>query len=90
MKQLLNQMKVIEQKMESLEDQAEYWLQEEHFDEEKSDRYEAEADAVYEELYKIFDRASEKIVKMTAGQIDKVTAMLMIRSRRTEVERIFA
>lgn len=89
MKDLLARMKAMEAEMEQAGQNAEYWLEEEHFDEEKANRYEEEADLIYERLYQVFDQAAEMIVKITAGQITKITAMTMIRSRRAEVERIF-
>lgn len=90
MKELLNQMKAMEQEMESYEEQADYWTEEEHFDEAKAEQFSEQADVVYEALYKLFDKAAEKIVSITSGQVDKITAMKMIRCRRADVERIFA
>ena len=90
MKDLLNKMQAMENEMEEAQNQSEYWLEDEHFNEEKSDKFEKEADAIYEELYILFDQAADKIVNITSGQIDKVTAMTMIRCRRSEVERIFS
>lgn len=90
MKDLLKKMKAMENEMEEAQNQSEYWLEDEHFNEEKSDKFEKEADAIYEELYILFDQAADKIVNITSGQIDKVTAMTMIRCRRSEVERIFS
>ena len=90
MKDLLNKMKAMENEMEEAQNQSEYWLEDEHFNEEKSDKFEKEADAIYEELYILFDQAADRIVNITSGQIDKVTAMTMIRCRRSEVERIFS
>lgn len=90
MRDLLNKMQVMENEMELAHQQSDYWMEEEHFDEEKSMRFEQEADVIYEELYRIFDKAAEKIVSITSGQINKAMAMTMIRCRRSEVERIFA
>lgn len=90
MKELLEKMSRMEQEMEELETHADYWMADEHFDEEKADEYERRADEIYERLYRLFDQAAENIVRITSGQIDKVMAMTMIRSRRSEVERIFA
>lgn len=90
MNEMLKQMQVMEKEMEEVQEKAEYWLQDEHFDEEKAGRFEKEADGIYENLYSLFDKAAEKIVRTTSSQIDKVTAMTMIRCRRSEVERIFA
>lgn len=89
MRELLNKMQVMEDEMNEAQQQSEYWADEKHFDKEKSDKFEAEADVIYEELYRIFNQAAEKIVSITSGQIDKATAMKMIRCRRSEVERIF-
>lgn len=90
MRNLLEKIRELESEMDKAQDQAEYWTEEEHFDIEKSDQFEQEADAIYESLYKLFNKAADKIVSITSGQIDKTTAMKMIRCRRSEVERIFA
>ena len=90
MKDLLKQIAVMENEMDLASEKAEYWLEDVHFDMEKSDRYEAEADEIYERLYQLFDKAADMIVGITSGQINKVMAMTMIRSRREDVERIFA
>ena len=44
MKDVLKKLRNLEAEMEEAENQSEYWMQEEHLDMEKSDRYEAEAD----------------------------------------------
>lgn len=76
------------EEMEEAEKQSEYWMQEEHLDTEKSDSYEAEADRLYEEVYKLSNQVADFIVSLTSGQIDKVMAMTMMRQRREDVERI--
>lgn len=90
MKELLKKIWLLEQEMEKAEQQSEYWIEEEHFDIEKSTKYEAEADRIYESLYRLYNQVADKIVSITSGQIDKSVAMTMIRSRRSDVERIFA
>lgn len=40
--------------------------------------------ALENEMDKVQDQATDKIVSITSGQIDKVTAMKMIRCRHTE------
>ena len=78
----------LEAEMEEAENQSEYWMEEEHLDMEKSNSYEAEADRMYQEVYKMHNQVADFIVSLTSGQIDKVTAMLMMRQRRSDVERI--
>lgn len=90
MKELLRKMRVLEQEMKEAEQQSEYWLQEDHFDIEKSDKFEAEADSIYKSLYKLFDQAAEGIVSATFGRVEKITARAMIRERRSDIERLFA
>ena len=90
MKDLLQRLKILEAEMEEAENQSEYWMQEEHFDMEKSNSYEAEADRLYETVYQMHNQAADYIVRITSGQIDKATAMTMMRQRRSEVERILA
>ena len=63
-------------------------MEEEHLDMEKSNSYEAEADRLYQEVYKMHNQVADFIVSLTSGQIDKVTATLMMRQRRSDVERI--
>ena len=87
---VLERLRAKEAEMEEAENQSEYWIQEEHLDLEKSDLYEAEADRLYQEVYKLHDQIADFIVSLTSGQIDKVTAMLMMRQRRSDVERILA
>lgn len=90
MKEMLKKMQELESQMDMVQQEADYWLEDEHFDEAKSNGLEEEADTIYEVLYQLFDKAAEKIVSITSGQIDKVTAMKMIRCRRSEIERLFA
>ena len=90
MKDVLERLRAKEAEMEEAENQSEYWIQEEHLDLEKSDLYEAEEDRLYQEVYKLHDQIADFIVSFTSGQIDKVTAMLMMRQRRSDVERILA
>ncbi len=90
MKKLLKKIEAMEVQMDKAQQWAEYWLQDEHFDEERSNEFEQESDAIYENLYQLFGQAADQIVDATSGQIDKVMAMTMIRCRRKEVKRIFA
>ena len=88
MKDVLKKLRNLEVEMEEAENRSEYWMQEEHLDMEKSESYEAEADRLYEEVYKLSNQVADFIVSLTSGQIDKVTAMLMMRQKRSDVERI--
>lgn len=95
MKEVLKKLRILEAEMEEAENQSEYWMEEEHLDMDKSDSYEAEADSyeaeadrLYQEMYKMHNQVADFIVSLTSGQIDKVTAMLMMRQRRSDVERI--
>ena len=90
MKDLLRKMQILEREMKKAEQQSEYWMQSEHFDMEKADKFEAEADSIYADLYQLFGQAAEKIVSITSGGIDEITARAMIRERRSDVESIFA
>ena len=86
MKEVLKKLRDLEAEMEEAENQSEYWMEEEHLDMEKSNSY--EADRLYQEVYKMHNQVADFIVSLTSGQIDKVTAMLMMRQRRSDVERI--
>lgn len=88
MKDVLKELRNLETEMEEAENQSEYWMQEEHLDMEKSDSYEAEADRLHEEVYKLSNQVTDFIVSLTSGRIDKVMAMTMMRQRREDVERI--
>lgn len=58
MKEVLKKLRNLEAEMEEAEKQSEYWMQEEHLDMEKSDSYEAEADRLYEEVYKLSNQVA--------------------------------
>lgn len=88
MKDILKKLRILEDEMEEAENQSEYWMEDEHLDMDKADSYEAEADRLYQEVYKIHNQVADFIVNLTSGQVDKVTAMMMMRQRRSEVERI--
>ena len=88
MKDVLKKLRILEDEMEEAENQSEYWMEEEHLDMDKADSYEAEADRLYQEVYKIHNQVADFIVNLTSGQVDTVTAMMMMRQRRSEVERI--
>lgn len=88
MEELLKKIKKLEIEMKEYEDATEYWIEQENLEE--SSKYEKLADEVYERLYELLNQAADMIVGITSGQIDKSVAMEMIRSRRAEVERIFA
>ena len=89
MKDVLKKLRILEDEMEEAENQSEYWMEEEHLDMDKADSYEAEADRLYQEVYKTHNQVADFIVNLTSGQVDKVTAMMMmIRQKRSEVERI--
>ena len=88
MKEVLKKLRILETEMEEAENQSEYWMEEEHLDMDKSDSYEVEADRLYQEVYKMHNQVADFIVSLTSGRIDKVTAMLMMRQRRLDVERI--
>lgn len=84
----MKKLRILEDEMEEAENQSEYWMEDEHLDMDKADSYEAEADRLYQEVYKIHNQVADFIVNLTSGQVDKVTAMMMMRQRRSEVERI--
>lgn len=88
MKKVLKKLRILEAEMEEAENKSEYWMEEEHLDMEKSDSYEAEADRLYQEVYKMHNQVADLIVNLTSGQVDKVTAMMMMCQKRSEVERI--
>lgn len=90
MKELLMQIDEMEQELNKVQEQAEYWLAEEHYDEVKSEQYEQEGDSIYEKLYTLIENAADQIVSITSGRIDKKTARVMIRTKRTELKKLFA
>ena len=89
MKDLLKKIQILEDEMNNVQDQSEYWLEDEHFNLEKSDQFEHEADVIYESLYWLLNQTADRIVSITSGQIDKVTAMMMVCYNRSDVERTF-
>lgn len=90
MKELLMQIDEMEQELNKVQEQAEYWLAEEHYDEVKSEQYEQEGDSIYEKLYALIENAADQIVSITSGRIDKKTARVMIRTKKTELKKLFA
>ena len=90
MKKLFDKIWNLELDIAELEEKIDYWMEEEHFDEEKANFYDSQTDKLYEELHKLYDVAAETIVSMTAGQIDKVTAWAMLRTKREKLETLFA
>lgn len=89
MKELLMKIDEMEQELNKVQEQAEYWLTEEHYDEVKSEQYEQEGDSIYEKLYALIENAADQIVSITSGRVDKKTARVMLRTKRTELERLF-
>lgn len=51
---------------------------------------EAAFDKAYEEEFKLYMEAAEGIVKMTDGKINFETAKAMIKTKRSELEALFA
>ncbi len=90
MREMLKKIRFLENEMQMAESMSDYWTEEAHFDEGKSEHYEAEADKIYEQLYKVFEQAADRIVCLTSGQIDKAMARAMLQCKRSEVEKIFA
>ena len=66
MKEVLKKLRALEAEMEEAENQSEYWMEEEHLDMEKSDNYEAEADRLYQEVYKMHNQVADFIVNLTS------------------------
>lgn len=89
MRNLLKQIDSTEKELNRVQEQADYWLIEEHYDEEKSEEYEQQGDIIYEKLYALIEKAADRLVSITSGNIDKKTARVMIRIKRAELERIF-
>lgn len=79
----------LQQQLSKVQEQAEYWLNDEHYDEVKSEQYEQEGDSIYEKLYALFEDAADQIVSITSGGVDKKTARVMIQTKRVELERLF-
>ena len=47
-------------------------------------------DRAYEEEYNLYMKAANEIVKITSGKIDFETAKAMIKTKREELEKLFA
>lgn len=89
MKEILEKLRDKEATMEMYEKTIDYWLNSPEPNQEKADYYERLADDTYEEVYSLFQQAADRIVSITSGQIDKITAMRMMRVKRDVVERLF-
>ena len=90
MRELLKQIEATEKEMHRAEEQADYWLEDKHFDEVRAGQCEAEADKIYKKLYALTEKAAEKIIGMTFGRIDKKTALAMVNEKRADLKRLFA
>lgn len=89
MKELLKQIDLIERDLNKVQEQADYWLTAEHYNEDKAEEYELKGDALYGELFDLMERAADQIVNITSGSVDKKTARVMLRTKRTELEELF-
>lgn len=89
MKELLRQIGSMEQDLNKVQEQADYWLNEEHYDEGKSEEYEQQGDKIYEKLCALIEEVVNQIVSITSGSIDKKTARVMVRTKREALERLF-
>lgn len=89
MKEILEKLRKKEAELEVYQEAIEYWTEIPEPDQERIEHYERLADDIYEEVYNLFQQASDRIVSITAGNIDKITAMRMMRTKRSDVERIF-
>lgn len=89
MKEILEKLKKKEAEVNVFEEAVDYWLELPDPDHERAEHYEKLADDAYEEMYCILQQAADRIVSITAGRIDKITAMKMMRLRRGEIEKMF-
>lgn len=56
----------------------------------ENEEAENEFDRAYNAQMEIFNEAVEAIVNLTGGKVNEKTASMMLRMRRTEVERLVA
>ena len=89
MKELLKQIELVEQDMNKAQEQVDYWLTVEPFNEDKVEEYEQKGDVLYDKLFDLIEKAADQIVRITSGGVDKQTARVMIRTKRKELERLF-
>lgn len=89
MKEILKRLREKEAGMEMYEEAVDYWLNSPEPNQEKVDYYEGLVDDTYEEVYSLFQQAADRLVSITSGQIDKITAMRLMRAKRDVVERLF-
>lgn len=89
MKELLERLRKKEAELAVYQEAIDYWTELPEPDYEMAEHYEGLSDSVYEEVYALCQQAADRIVSITAGQIDKITAMKMMRLKRNEIERMF-
>lgn len=89
MKELLKQIELVEQDMNKAQEQVDYWLTVEPFNEDKVEEYEQKGDVLYDKLFDLIEKAADQIVRITSGGVDKQMARVMIRTKRKELERLF-
>lgn len=88
MKRLLETLSVMEAEMEgkeALQDDAE-----EDGDIRLAEEYEREADFIYEQIFSTTEEIVAGIVHLTGGKINEPLARTMLRTKRADLERIFA
>ena len=88
MKELLKQIEETEKEMHRAEEQADYWLAEENYDESRAAEYEQRGDVLYKKFFDLVEKAAGKIVSFTSGSIDKNTARTIISTKRQELRKI--
>lgn len=89
MKEILEKLRKKEAEHEVYQEAVEYWIELPEPNYEKAEHYDKLADDTYEEVYNLFQQAADRIVSITSGQIDKITAMRLMRVKRDVVERLF-
>ena len=82
MKELLDRLTAAEKETERLETLTDADPENESLD--------SQWDAAYKVEYNLYMAASHKIVEMTAGKIDFNTAKAMVKTKRAELENLFA
>ena len=87
---MLKQIESVEQDMNKVQDQVDYWMNVEPFNEDKVEEYEQKSDVLYEKLFDLTEKAADLIVSTNPGSIDRKTARIMISARRKDLKRIFA
>lgn len=85
---LFNKLEELEKEMKQHEEMQDYWLNDEHYNLEKSEEYEELADITYKKVYEATKEIATKIVEITKFQVTFSIAMQMVQTKRETLKEL--